>query len=171
MQESPAQIATAVETTAVRPKQRRGFAAMDPDTLRAVCSQGGKTAHKSGRAHRFNPEEASKAGKKGGEALPQTEPTWPPSASEAAKPRRAIEHGKPHYAQPFHCTHRFPNADCHSRRDDANGIAPTLMSTPAKRSGLPTGTIGSWVRMKTGRIAPRSRSRLPMMRSTIGLKR
>ena len=69
MQESPAQIATAVETTAVRPKQRRGFAAMDPDTLRAVCSQGGKTAHKSGKAHRFNPEEASKAGKKGGASI------------------------------------------------------------------------------------------------------
>ena len=69
MQESPAQIATAVETTAVRPKQRRGFAAMDPDTLRAVCSQGGRTAHAHGRAHRFNPEEASKAGKKGGASI------------------------------------------------------------------------------------------------------
>ena len=69
MQESPAQIAAAVETTAVLPKQRRGFAAMDPDTLRAVCLQGGKTTHKSGKAHRFNPEEASKAGKKGGASI------------------------------------------------------------------------------------------------------
>ena len=70
MQESPAQtVAAAIETTAVRPKQRRGFAAMDPDTLRAVCSQGGKTAHKGGKAHRFNPEEASKAGKKGGASI------------------------------------------------------------------------------------------------------
>ena len=70
MQESPAQTATAaVETTATRPKQRRGFAVMDPDTLRAVCSLGGTTAHKSGKAHRFNPEEASKAGKKGGASI------------------------------------------------------------------------------------------------------
>ena len=32
--------------------------------LRAVCSQGGRTAHAHGKAHRFNPEEASEAGKK-----------------------------------------------------------------------------------------------------------
>lgn len=72
MQESPAQtvaVAVAVETIADRPKQRRGFAMMDPEVLRAVCSQGGKTAHKSGKAHRFNSEEASKAGKKGGASI------------------------------------------------------------------------------------------------------
>ena len=70
MQESSAQTATAVvETSAPRPKQRRGFAVMDPDTLRAVCSQGGRTAHAHGRAHRFNPEEASRAGKKGGASI------------------------------------------------------------------------------------------------------
>ena len=70
MQESPAQtVAAAIETTAARPKQRRGFAVMDPDTLRAVCSQGGRTAHAHGRAHRFNPEEASRAGKKGGASI------------------------------------------------------------------------------------------------------
>ncbi len=74
MQESPAQTvaaaaAAAAETTATRPKQRRGFAVMDPDTLRAVCSQGGRTAHAHGRAHRFNPEEASRAGKKGGASI------------------------------------------------------------------------------------------------------
>ena len=70
MQESPAQtVAATVETTAARPKQRRGFAVMDPDTLRAVCSQGGRTAHAHGKAHRFNPEEASRAGKKGGASI------------------------------------------------------------------------------------------------------
>ncbi len=69
MQESPAQNVTTIDLAAVRPKQRRGFAAMDPDRLRAVCSQGGKTAHAHGRAQRFNPEEASKAGKKGGASV------------------------------------------------------------------------------------------------------
>lgn len=70
MQESPAQtVAAAIEPTAARPKQRRGFAVMDSDTLRAVCSQGGRTAHAHGRAHRFNPEEASRAGKKGGASV------------------------------------------------------------------------------------------------------
>jgi hypothetical protein len=74
---------------------------MDPDTLRAVCSQGGTTAHAHGKAHRFNPEEASRAGKKGRcKPSQQTEPTWPPSASEAAKPRRATEHGKQPNAKP-----------------------------------------------------------------------
>ena len=66
MQESPAQIATTIEAAAVNPKQRRGFAMMDPDTLRSVCSQGGRTAHALGRANRFNTEKASQAGKKGG---------------------------------------------------------------------------------------------------------
>ena len=69
MQESNTPTATTTETAAARPKLRRGFASMDPDTLRAVCSQGGKTAHAHGRAHRFNPEEASKAGKKGGASV------------------------------------------------------------------------------------------------------
>ena len=69
MQESNTQTASTTETAAARPKLRRGFASMDPDTLRAVCSQGGKTAHAHGRAHRFNPEEASKAGKKGGASV------------------------------------------------------------------------------------------------------
>ncbi len=97
MQESPAQTvaaAAAVETSAARPKQRRGFAVMDPDTLRAVCSQGGRTAHAHGRAHRFNPEEASRAGKRAVHRSPQTEPTWPRSVSAAARPRRATERGK-----------------------------------------------------------------------------
>jgi hypothetical protein len=64
MQESPAQIATTIETAAVNPKQRRGFAMMDPDTLRAVCSQGGRTAHALGRAHRFNTEKHRKPEKR-----------------------------------------------------------------------------------------------------------
>ena len=49
-------------------KKNRGFAAMDPDKQRAIASQGGKTAHTRGTAHRFSPAEAAKAGKKGGMA-------------------------------------------------------------------------------------------------------
>lgn len=65
MQESHAQ-AVSIDETSERPKQRRGFAVMDRETLRAICAQGGRTAHANGRAHRFNAEEASRAGKKGG---------------------------------------------------------------------------------------------------------
>ena len=66
MHEPQAQAVTSPESTPVRTKQRRGFAVMDRETLRAICSQGGRTAHAHGKAHRFNPEEASQAGKKGG---------------------------------------------------------------------------------------------------------
>lgn len=69
MNESHAQAVSLDESereSADRPKQRRGFAVMDRETLRAICAQGGRTAHANGRAHRFNAEEASRAGKKGG---------------------------------------------------------------------------------------------------------
>ena len=66
MHEPQAEAVTSPESTPVRTKQRRGFAVMDRETLRAICSQGGRTAHAHGKAHRFNPEEASQAGKKGG---------------------------------------------------------------------------------------------------------
>lgn len=44
----------------------RGFAAMDERRRREVASLGGRIAHARGRAHRFTPEEARKAGQKGG---------------------------------------------------------------------------------------------------------
>ncbi len=47
----------------------RGFAAMDEEKQREIASKGGKAAHEKGTAHEFSPEEASEAGKKGGEAV------------------------------------------------------------------------------------------------------
>ena len=44
----------------------RGFAALSPERQRELASQGGKAAHAMGRAHKFTPEEARAAGKKGG---------------------------------------------------------------------------------------------------------
>lgn len=44
------------------PRAPRGFAAMDRQRQREIASQGGKAAHRSGRAHQFNPEEARAAG-------------------------------------------------------------------------------------------------------------
>lgn len=49
-------------------KSERGFAAMDPKRQREIASEGGKAAHQSGNAHEFTPEEARKAGRKGGKA-------------------------------------------------------------------------------------------------------
>ena len=47
---------------------KRGFASMDPEKQRAIASKGGKAAHASGNAHEFTPEEARKAGRKGGKS-------------------------------------------------------------------------------------------------------
>lgn len=45
---------------------KRGFAAMSPEVRSAICSIGGTRAHAMGRAHTFTPEQARKAGRKGG---------------------------------------------------------------------------------------------------------
>jgi hypothetical protein len=42
---------------------------MTPEKRRAIASLGGKAVQASGKAHRFTPEEARIAGKKGGSSL------------------------------------------------------------------------------------------------------
>jgi general stress protein YciG len=46
--------------------KKRGFAAMDAARQRAIAREGGRAAHRSGRAHEFSSEEARAAGRKGG---------------------------------------------------------------------------------------------------------
>ena len=46
----------------IKPKARRGFAAMDPETQRRIASMGGRTAHAVGHAHQFTSEEGRAAG-------------------------------------------------------------------------------------------------------------
>ena len=48
-------------------RDRRGFASMESEKQRRIASAGGKAAHKRGSAHKFNPEEAREAGRKGGQ--------------------------------------------------------------------------------------------------------
>ena len=50
-------------------KSGRGFASMDADRQRSIASKGGKSAHQQGRAHEFTADEASEAGRKGGETI------------------------------------------------------------------------------------------------------
>ena len=52
----------------VKPKSRRGFAAMDPKLVSEISRKGGKAAHTAGTAHEFTSEEAREAGRKGGRA-------------------------------------------------------------------------------------------------------
>jgi len=54
------------QQTPPRPKQRRGFAAMDPRLVAEIASKGGKAAHAAGTAHEFTADEARAAGRKGG---------------------------------------------------------------------------------------------------------
>jgi general stress protein YciG len=55
-----------------KPKQRRGFAAMDPAKRKAIASKGGKAARASGRAHKFTSGQAKTVGAKGGWAAHQS---------------------------------------------------------------------------------------------------
>ncbi len=47
-------------------RSNRGFASMDPEAQRAIARKGGRAAHESGHAHEWTPEEAAKAGHRGG---------------------------------------------------------------------------------------------------------
>lgn len=46
----------------------RGFASMSKQKQAEIASKGGRAAHAKGSAHTWSPEEARKAGKKGGKA-------------------------------------------------------------------------------------------------------
>jgi general stress protein YciG len=52
-------------------KERRGFAAMAQEKQREISSRGGKAAHEKGTAHKFDADEARRAGRLGGEAVSQ----------------------------------------------------------------------------------------------------
>ena len=57
---------TTEQTPEPKPKQHRGFAAMDRDAHRELARAGGKAAHANGLAYRFTSEKAREAGKAGG---------------------------------------------------------------------------------------------------------
>ena len=58
-------------------KSNRGFASMDVEKQREIARKGGKAAHAKGTAHRFTPEEARIAGRKGGLASENRRATNP----------------------------------------------------------------------------------------------
>lgn len=47
-------------------KHRRGFASMSIERRREIASLGGKKCHLLGTAHKWTPEQAQEAGRKGG---------------------------------------------------------------------------------------------------------
>ena len=69
MQESNTPTATTTETAAARPKLRRGFASMDPDTLRAVCSQGWQDRPRPWQSPSLQSRRSIEGGQKGGASV------------------------------------------------------------------------------------------------------
>jgi hypothetical protein len=55
----------------MRAQKPRGFASMNAERQREIASKGGRAAHAQGRAHRFTPDEAREAGRKGGKVVSQ----------------------------------------------------------------------------------------------------
>lgn len=55
-----------MEREFIQKKEKRGFAAMDPEQQRQIASKGGRAAHEQGVAHEWSKEEARQAGRKGG---------------------------------------------------------------------------------------------------------
>jgi uncharacterized protein len=64
------------------PRARRGFAAMDPELVRAISRRGGIAAHVRGTAHEFTPDEARAAGRKGGLAAHRNAQSLPPEGGK-----------------------------------------------------------------------------------------
>lgn len=68
--------------------QKRGFAVMAPDRVRAIAAQGGKRAHELGRAHQWDSEEASEAGKIGGRLKGPRKPQQREPPTGAVQPQQ-----------------------------------------------------------------------------------
>ncbi|MGZ3416367.1 MAG: KGG domain-containing protein [Polyangiales bacterium] len=72
----------------------RGFAALSPEQRREIARKGGKRAHALGRAHRFDSEAASAAGKiphqRGTAYRPKKKEEPPPSAEPAVPPLEVV---------------------------------------------------------------------------------
>ncbi len=71
--------------------KRRGFAAMDRARQRAIASEGGRAAHEKGTAHEFTPDEARRAGRKGGVAVSSNRAHMSEIGRRGAEARRAAD--------------------------------------------------------------------------------
>jgi general stress protein YciG len=66
-------------------KKPRGFAALDRQRLIEIARKGGRAAHAAGTAHRFTPEEAREAGRRGGFASHARRRQSLPGSGEASE--------------------------------------------------------------------------------------
>jgi hypothetical protein len=116
MQESPAQIATTiVETAAPHPQAASRLRDDGPGHAAGRVLAGRTNRPRARPGKSLHSREASQAGKKGGATVSADRTHMAEIGSEAAKPRRATESGKPHDAKPSQRRHRrlTPSADRH----------------------------------------------------------
>ena len=62
---------------------------MDQEKQREIARKGGKAAHEQGSAHKFTPEEAREAGRKGGRVVSQDRAHMAEIGREGAQSRAA----------------------------------------------------------------------------------
>jgi general stress protein YciG len=74
----------------------RGFASMDQEQRKQIASRGGKAAHRLGRAHKYTPEQAREAGRKGGIAVSRDREHM---AQIGRKGGHAVSNDREHMAQ------------------------------------------------------------------------
>jgi general stress protein YciG len=70
-------LSTALRRTDRMSDEARGFALIDKASRSAMGRKGGRAAHQRGTAHRWTPEEAREAGRKGGGVLLRSGDTGP----------------------------------------------------------------------------------------------
>jgi len=66
---------------------------MDEEKQREIASKGGRAAHAEGTAHEFTPQEASKAGRKGGIAVSRDRKHMAEIGRQGGKARGAARKG------------------------------------------------------------------------------
>ena len=66
-------------------KQKRGFAAMDPEKRRAIASKGGQSVPSEKRSFSQSPELAAEAGRKGGQSVDPANRSFSRDPALAAK--------------------------------------------------------------------------------------
>ena len=97
----------------------RGFAAMDRKKQQEIARRGGLAAQALGTAHRFSPEEARSAGRKGGEAVSGNRTHMASIGRRGGVARHAlrkaqrleVEQNRGAVAEPIDAAQALPDAD------------------------------------------------------------
>lgn len=82
-------------------KVKRGFAAMTPERVREIASQGGKAAHANGTAYKYTHDTAREAGRKGGQTVSQNREYMAEIGRRGGRASARTKAGKPATPEEF----------------------------------------------------------------------